>query len=105
MRLSRVRGLTLGRCELVGGQRRSRQRTCQFSPANLVNSRSSIFSRVLALNWRLVNRRVETKSESHIPFEFSHASLVLPLRSLKQKFQVLVLPIELLDRFQWWSLG
>ena len=39
------------------------------------------------------------------PVEFSHASLVLSLSPLQEQFQILILPLQLLDGFHRRSLG
>lgn len=93
-------------------------RTCQFSPASLASACSRSFSRVLTLlhgGWWLVSRAVygtrgtwdkgqvwRPKQDS--PIELSHTSLVLPLCSLENKVQVLILLLELLDRLDGWTV-
>jgi len=93
-------------------------RTCQFSPASLASACSRSFSRVLTLlhgGWWLVSRAVygtrgtwdkgqvwRPKQDS--PIELSHTSLVLPLCSLENKVQVLILLLELLNRLDGWTV-
>ena len=81
------------------------QRTCQFSPASLASSRSSIFSRVLALEGLRILQESVCLHGKYIPLQLRHAPLVLSLGPLKEQVQIPVLFLNFLDFLQRWPFG